>query len=267
MKYSFMSFSCPQLTLDEMLAAAIQYGYDGVEPRVASKHAHGLELDCGAEVREEARAKAADKGVAICCVATSCRYADPAIRAEQVDDTRLAIDLAADLGAPCIRVFGGQFPAEVSRAEAVDGVAGALLSVAEQAHARAVTVCMETHDAWCDPADVAAVMQQVDHPNVAVNWDIMHPIRRGAATMDSAFAALEPWVRHLHVHDGADEDGKLVLKPIGEGIIDHRRAIELLKPLPYTGYISGEWIGWSDPYDVHLPREVEAMKRYEAEAG
>ena len=34
MKYAFMTFSCPDWTLDEVLAAAQRYGYDGVELRI-----------------------------------------------------------------------------------------------------------------------------------------------------------------------------------------------------------------------------------------
>ena len=30
------------------------------------------------------------------------------------------------------------------------------------------------------------------------------------------------------------------------------------------GYLSGEWIGW-EPYAVHLPRELAAMRAYERE--
>ena len=43
MKYSFMSFSCPELTLDEMLSMAKEFGYDGIEPRISSNHRHGVE--------------------------------------------------------------------------------------------------------------------------------------------------------------------------------------------------------------------------------
>jgi hypothetical protein len=38
--------------------------------------------------------------------------------------------------------------------------------------------------------------------------------------------------------------------------------VELLQAMPYTGYLSGEWINW-EPYEMHLPRELAAMKAYE----
>ena len=259
-----MTFSCPELSLDEALSAAKRYGYDGIEPRIVSGHKHGVELDADAAKRKEIKQKAADSGIALCCVATSCSYADPATSSANADETLRCIDLAADVGSPRLRVFGGVIPEGVTRAQATDLLVESLRSVADHAGERGVTVCMETHDHWCDPAHLAEVMRQVNHPAIAVNWDIMHPVRAAGATMDCAFETLKPWIRHIHFHDGAAGAGG-ELKPCGEGIVDHRRAVELLLTIPYDGYLSGEWIGW-EPWETHLPRELAIMKKYEAEA-
>ena len=264
MKYAFMTFSCPELTLDKVLATAKQYGYDAVEPRIDSNHKHGVELDADAATRREIRQKALDGGIALCCIATSCTYADPARVKDAVEDTLRAIDLAADVGAPRIRVFGGLLPEGVSREDATNRLINSMNSAADRAEARGVVVCMETHDDWCDPADLARVLSAVNKPSIAANWDIMHPVLRAGKTMDEAFETLKPWIRHVHCHDGVAVDGKTELRTIGEGIVDHRRALELLKSMPYDGWVSGEWIEWA-PYDVHLPRELAALKRLEAE--
>jgi sugar phosphate isomerase/epimerase len=263
MKYSFMTFSCPELNLDQVLALAQKYGYDGIEPRTSAKHKHGLEFDAPAAVRKEAKKKAKAAGIRIACVATSCSYADPAKTAAMIEDTHQAIDLAGDIGAPRVRVFGGAIPEAVSREQAIELVVKALQAVAEHAQKRKVIVCMETHDSWCEPAQVAAVIRRVNHPAIAVNWDIMHPVRAGGATMDQAFETLKAWIRHVHFHDADIADGKLNMCPIGQGGVDHRRAVQLLKTLPYADFLSGEWIGW-EPYDIHLPRELATMKGYEA---
>ncbi len=262
MKYSFMTFSAPELDLEEVLALAGRLGYDGVEPRTASGHRHGVELDADQATRREIKHKAADRGIALCCVATSCRYADPATAQEQVDETLRYVDLASDVGAPRLRVFGGKIPDGMDRAQAVDLLVESLGAIAGYVQDQGVTVCVETHDDWCDPKHVAEVMRGVNHAAVAVNWDIMHPVRVAHATMDAAFETLKPWIRHLHVHDG--EAGGGPLRPIGEGVVDHKRAIQLLLAHGYDGYISGEWINW-EPYEVHLPRELATLKRYEAE--
>ena len=264
MKFSFMSFSCPKANLGELLSLTKQYGYDGIEPRIEAGHAHGIEMDTGAEARHEIRRKAADSGIPLCCVATSRRYADPGIVKQEVEDTLRCIDLAADVGSPRLRVFGGGIPEGVSRQEAIDLVSSSLRAVANHAGQRGVTVCMETHDDWCNPDHVVQVMRLVDHPAIAVNWDVMHPVRVAKWTVDQAFQVLKPWIKHLHVHDGAEAEDRVELKPMGEGDIDTRRAMELLQSISYEGYLSGEWIGW-EPYQIHLPREIATMRRYQKE--
>jgi len=135
-----------------------------------------------------------------------------------------------------------------------------LAEVADHAAERGVILCMETHDDWCNPEHVAAVMARTDHPCVAVNWDIMHPVRTAEATVDQAYQVLQPWIRHVHIHDGGGEN--LTFAAIGEGPIDHLRTLELLAHAEYDGYLSGEWIGW-EAYDIHLPRELATMQGYE----
>ncbi len=39
-------------------------------------------------------------------------------------------------------------------------------------------------------------------------------------------------------------------------------AVQLLQAVPYTDYLSGEWINW-EPWETHLPRELAVMEGYE----
>ena len=259
MKYAFMTFSTPDMELTPILDLARELGYDAVEARVSAGHKHGVEPDATAEQRAAIRAAIEASGVPICCVATSCRFASPDTREENVEQALRCIDLAADVGAPTIRVFGGQLPEGMEREDAVEQVAEALGRLAGRARERGVVVCMETHDDWCNPDHVAEVMKRVDDPAVAVNWDIMHPILRGGATMDGAFETLEPWIRHVHFHDGTLSEG---LAPIGQGDVDHRRAVERLQGMGYDGCLSGEWINFG-PHEDHLAGELAAMKGFE----
>ena len=105
-------------------------------------------------------------------------------------------------------------------------------------------------------------MRRVDSPAVAVNWDYQHTTRIAGTTVDQAFAILQPWIKHVHFHDGVNRADKLIFLPVGAGDYDNRRVIELLLGAGYAGYLSGEWIDW-EPYDVHLPRELAAMKGLE----
>jgi sugar phosphate isomerase/epimerase len=262
MRFAFMSFSTPELDLADMLSLADELAYDGIEPRLDADHRHGVEVECTAEERQSIRDLASESRLQLACLATSCRFADQEERDGMLDDAHERIDLAGDVGAPCIRVFGGRYPERLTREEAIQGLAEALTDLADHAGEREVTVCLETHDAWCDPLHVAEVLRRVDHTAVGTNWDIMHPVRTGLASIEESFEALKPWIRHLHVHDGRFDQASMELTPIGEGQVDHRRALELLNDISYDGFISGEWINW-EPYEDHLPRELCTLRNYE----
>ncbi len=247
MNFAFMSFSCPQATFAEMLALAAQYGYDGVEPRAAGGHNHAVELEASAEQRAAFRAQAADADIAICCLASGNRFADPADRDAQVEETLQYIDLAADIGAPTLRVFGGRGPG--GRAPGGRGAGG-------------VVVGRKPHDDGCTPADVAAVMAQVDQPAIGVNWDAAHPVRTEGWTLPDSYSTLRRWIHHTHVHDVFIDAERPDYTAFGTGDVDHKQVMELLRGGGYEGYLSGEWINW-EPTDVHLPREIATMRGYE----
>ena len=219
MNYAFMSFSCPQATFAEMLALAAQYGYDGIEPRAAGGHKHAVELEASAEQRAAFRAQAADAGIDICCLAAGNRFADPADRDAQVAESLQYIDLAADIGAPTLRVFGGRIPDGIGRESAISSVTDALTRLADRADARGVVVCLETHDDWCSPANVAAVMERVDHSAIGVNWDAAHPLRQEGWTLADSYDTLRRWIHHVHMHDVFTASGTArTIRPSARGM-------------------------------------------------
>jgi len=72
----------------------------------------------------------------------------------------------------------------LDREGAVDLMAQSLQRIVDHAADRNVTLCEETHDDWCGPAHVAAVLRRVNHPAVGVNrepYDVHLP--RELATM------------------------------------------------------------------------------------
>jgi sugar phosphate isomerase/epimerase len=239
-----MTSVCPDWTLDEIIEGMTRHGYQGLEPRVGWGHAAGIELDMAPAARAEARERCSAASVEICCIATGARFAateEPALAAS-IAETEAAIDLAADLGAGYVRTFGGPRGAG-ELAGIVRRTATAYRQVLDRAAERGVVVLMETHDEWCVSTQVRSVVEQVDHPNLKVLWDLMHPARMGerpAETM-STIGALS---RHVHVHDGqyTDEDRKLNVVALGDGVIDHETPLQLLKAAGFDGYASVEVI-------------------------
>lgn len=265
-----MSSSCPAWTLDEMLTRAREYGYAGVELRVGWGHKFNIDGNTSAQDRLAARQKADASGIAICCISTGARTSDAATAKLAEEEVTTAIHIARDLGAPMVRVFGGMFPDTITRAQAMASVIDNLGRLAEVAGKQGVTLVLETHDAWCDPHHVAEILWRVSHPNLQCNWDYQHTTRVAKVSVDEAFGALKPFIKHVHFHDGTLDADKLVFLPIGQGAYDHKRVLQLLHGMNYDGFISGEWIAnfWANPADtppeVHLPRELVAIKAIEA---
>ncbi|MCK5811910.1 MAG: sugar phosphate isomerase/epimerase [Clostridiales bacterium] len=260
MKLSFMTFSTPTLTLSEVLDVAKNYGYVGVELRIAANHAHGVETTMSEKEIAEAKKTISESGILIVAIATSCSFANEVTFDKNISDAKDAIKLASALNVPVIRTFGGKYPDDTSKNKARSLLKKAYSQLAPLAKKHKVYVCFETHDMWCSPYDVAEILAYVNSEYIQVNWDIMHPITHGF-TMEESFNILKPYIKHVHIHDGKGilNNKSLGLITTGQGTIDHKEAFTYLKSINYKGALSGEWISW-DHYSIHLPREIKILK-------
>lgn len=269
MDLCFMTFICPNYDLDKILATAIRYGYDGVEPRAQSDHKHGIEVSTTKKERGRIKAQFADAGIKMSCLATSCRYAltDKKDRQEMIETTKQHVELAADCGCQLLRVFGGPTPEEMDFSDAKKYVSESLAAVADSAKQHNISVCMETHDSYSKGADAADVVSRVNHPNIAINWDIKHCIRAGESVTE-AFEHVKDYVKHTHIHDGSwpeDNPSDITIVRMGEGQVPHEEAIELLASIDYQGALSGEWINCFEPEEI-LGHDAEKLREYIAAA-
>ena len=185
----------------------------------------------------------AGEGLEICCIATGARLAAPESRerARHVEDLARYIDLAGDLDCPLLRTFGGQRARDRELQFVVDYVVEGYMEVMEQASSRDVTLLLETHDDWSCSAPVRSVVEQVNHPNLGVLWDFMHPQRMLEKPAET-FQVIGPYTRHLHAHDGAYVDGKMQQGPLGAGVVDHATPLQMLREAGFAGYFSVEVI-------------------------
>ncbi len=263
MKFSFMSFSCPEATLEQMIGYAKKYGYDGIEPRAQSQHRHGIELDTGKQQRKEIRKIFSDSGIECACLATSIRYcySDISKRKENTELTKAFIDLACDIGTKRLRVFGGMPDVDMPVEEAIKIVGDCLAEISSYAEKNQISICLETHDFFSRADRVAKAVKIAGNPFIKANWDIMHPFTQ-KMTIQEAFDHLKGLIEHCHIHDGIyDENRNVKLALMGEGEIPYKTALKLLKEANYQGYLSGEYISaW--PVDVVLPHDIRILKGY-----
>lgn len=274
MRIGFMSSAAPQWDLPALLRAGRSSGCSALEPRVEWKHAHGLERDRPA-AWAQARQAAAEAGMVISTVALGTRLnrPTPAERRAAVDDIAAYAELAAAAGASVLRVFGGPMAPGWNMEQARPLVAEALAAAAERCAPFGITPCLETHDAFWNPNDVAWCLEHAGHANAGATWHAAHHVRR-AISVDAAFAVLAPWIRHVHASEiparPGEEQPDAYPVPLGEGDGSQQRQIALLAGHGYAGTVSLEWINNKDvPLDPGpaLQQYGSTMQRWLNELG
>ena len=273
MRAGFMSSAVPLWDLPTILEHARADGFTAIEPRVEWGHQHGLERTAPGAWRA-ARQLFADADVVPSSVALGSRFNRPTAeeRAATVAEVVAYAELSAQLGAPLLRVFGGPLAQGVSMESVRPAVAEALGEAAEKCASFGVTPCLETHDSFWNPADVAWCLEHARHQNLGAVWHAAHHIRHGIS-VDDAYATLGPWVRHVHLSEvpkggATDNRGETVPIPLGEGDGSMRRQAEVLAAHGYQGALSLEWINRKDtPADPEpvLRQYGTTLKRWIAE--
>jgi sugar phosphate isomerase/epimerase len=244
---AFSTLGCPTWGWKKILDFASQHGFAAVELR-------GLEgnLDLPShpifapDRIEQTNHEISESRLKIACVSSSANlhFADQAKRAKELGDARRFIDLAASLGAPCVRVFGGKEESDTSRLpdqETKDRVAVGLHELGNYAGPRGVKVLIESHDHFTASASLKDVLHAANSDHVGLLWDAHHTFADSNEDPEFTVKQLGPWVRHTHLKDstGSGEDRKYVLT--GQGNVPIRRQIQSLRSIGYKGFYCFEW--------------------------
>jgi fatty-acyl-CoA synthase len=265
MKLAFTTLACPGWTIEQAAEAGARYGYAGIELRLLDGEVIGPGLS--AAERERIARVCEATGLAICCLDTSVRVAqpDPSAREAQVRDGLVMLEHAAALGAPVIRVFAGA-PEGTDEAAAVAAAGDGLARLAERGEQLGVVVALETHDVFCSSAAVAAALQQA--PRAQALWDLLHPYRIGEPT-DVTLGRLIGRLAHVHIKDGRPPAGggsSWELTLLGEGAVPTREILAALRAAGYNGWLAVEWEKKWHPKleepEVALPQHIERLQEY-----
>ena len=244
---AFSTLGCPAWDWKKILEFASQHGFSAVELRGLQGN---MDLPSNAVFAPDRIAQSKNEvkaaNLRIACVSSSANlyWEDPDKRAKDLADARRFIDLAATLGAPNVRVFGGKAPED--KAPAPDDatkkrVAQGLKELGDYAAPRKVTVILESHDHFTSSATLKDVFQQANSPHVGLLWDAHHTFATSNEEPEDTVKQLGRWIRHTHLKDsvGTGEDRKYVLT--GRGTVPIERQIKALQGIGYKGFYCFEW--------------------------
>jgi fatty-acyl-CoA synthase len=255
MKLSFSTLGCPDWMLNEVLAAANDFGYDGVEIR-------GLGADLflpkapvfGAKRLATSLKEIANSGLELSCISSDASCLLSSKSGDVQSNIREYVDLAVLLGAKNIRILADEWGYE---SEAVDRelVYDNLKKASPYAEEKGVLLLVETTGVYADTAALRDLIERVDSPAVKALWDIHHPYVYKNESPARTIENIGKYIRHVHIKDSVREKGGIVYKMLGHGSLPVADMIDSLKSIGYEGYLSLEWMKrWND--DLEEPGVV-----------
>jgi len=277
MKISFSSLGNPKMPLAELADMLHVAGYDAIELRCRpGQHVHWQDTP---ERRKEVRAILADRNLEAAAVSTYVFMAnrdsggpdkpDTRNEAENIEELKRFVDLASDLGAKNVRVFGGAVSEGETHDDALPRVARIMAAGAKVNPE--INIALETHDVWNTGAIVARVLDQAGRPNCKALWDVHGPQHAGEPPEDTLKALKSERVAYLHVKDYFTVPGQE--RPyqcfIGAGETPIRRTVQLLKKARWSGYLNVEWEGVYHDYmpdcGAAIPQAIMKLREFLAE--
>lgn len=223
------------------LPALIQFcaatGLSGVELRTG--HAHGVEVSLSAVQREEVKRRFDDSPVEIAGLGSAFEYhgKDPAGVAANVEASKVYAQLAADVGAPGIKVRPNALFDDEDPAVTCERIGRAWGEVAAAAADLGVEVRMEVHGSGgsADPKHIRTMLDHAAHPNAKVCWNSNPGEEDQHGSIAPNFKLLEHAIGLVHITE------------IGLYQYPWQELFDLLKARGYTGYCLAEIAANPDP--------------------
>lgn len=268
-KPAFSTVACPEWILERVARAAAEWGYEGLELRTFGHGSTQVACDPALTSAAKVRKTLDEAGVAACCLATGARLDEP-IRPpvigrvigdneKSVRQAKAMIDLAAQIEAPLVRVFGFEFPAGEPRRKAIARIAERLRLVVDGARNTGVKVVIENGGSFPRGADVAELIAAVGAgPLLGASYSAA--VAYAAAEMPAdGVRALADRLLVAKIKDF--RDGRAC--PLGTGEVPCARFVAALAESGFHGPLVYEWdrLWLPDlaPAEAVLPQAVQAM--------
>ncbi len=243
MKISFSTLGCPRWSLKEIMATAVDLGYQGIEVRGVGKDISVPTVpEFSTENLPGTLATLRRMNLAIPCLDSDCcihlRENEKAVAAE----VAAYVALAEKLGTPYVRVMAtAPVPQPVGTVDE-PYVRERAVALGELARAHGVKLLIETHGVWSDSEKLARLLSLISSPSVGALWDVHHPYRFMGEKPETTVMNLKPWLWHTHMKDSQrSESGYRYTLP-GFGDVPLAESVHTLDAVGYTGYYSLEWV-------------------------
>ena len=238
----FSTLGCPAWDWLKILDFAEQNGFASIELRgLAGTMDLPSRPEFSAARLAQSKKEVAAHGLRISCVSSSANLhdADAQKHEQQLADARRFIDLASDLGAPYVRVFGNKLIGP--RDQTVERVATSLRELGTYAGPKKVSVLIESHGDFTDSPTLREILEKANSPHVGLLWDAHNTYVYGKEKPEVTVNLLGRYIRHTHLKDSRTEGSNEHYVLTGRGDVPVKQQVQLLAKSGYEGYYSFEW--------------------------
>ena len=251
-----------KLDVDAFLVKAKELGFSHVE--LVGKRPHVSPLDYDAAARQKLKARMAELGLTLACLASypdfTAGVEKAGIPAAEIGAIYVAESarLAKDLGTGCVRVFTGYERPGVAPDVQWGVVVQGLKLAGREAAKLGVTLAVQNHhDIAVHPDALLWLIKEVDEPNVRAAYDAWSPALAGLseAELEDSARRLAPFMVYTTVADYVKQprlrydatvtnyvrgDDLVRAVPFGKGFIDYEAFFRGLRAGGYRGYVAYE---------------------------
>jgi sugar phosphate isomerase/epimerase len=267
MKPAFSTVACPDWTLANVAAKAEGWGYVGCELRTFGYGSRESACEPALTAPAKLRAQLQRAGLAISSLATSIRYDAPISppvvglyldNESMIRETKGCVDLAVQVEAPFVRVFGFELPEFEARKVGVARVVERLIKCADYCRNSGVKLVLENGGSFNTAAQLLEVTDRVNSPLLTIAYSI--PV--GVAAGDDVGKALNALGERLTMIKVKDlKDGMPVA--LGEGELNVRAHLSAAASAGFDGWVVYEydraWLPGGD--DASMERALAASAK------
>ena len=213
-------------------------GFQGVELRTT--HAHNVEVNLSAAERRDVRKQFEDSAIELAGLGSAFEFHSPDNDEleQHIEGTKVYCQLAADVGAPGVKVRPNGLPDSVPEQITLEQIGNSLRECGEFARNLGVQIRLEVHGRQTSHLPhIRTIMEIADHDNVSVCWN-SNPGEVVDGSVKSNFDLVKDWIRLVHINE------------LHRREYPWRELFSLLKDAKYDGYCLAEIPGSPDPERV-----------------
>jgi len=215
--------------LDTILRNLPAAGIEAVELRTT--HAHGVEITLPPAARRDVRAKFANSPLRLASLGTTCEYhaADPSVVREQIEQTKVWIQLAVDVGAASVKVRPNGLRSDVPPEASLEQIGKALAECSRTAGDNGIRIQLEVHGP--ETSHVPAIHRILQHagepPALWVCWNSNQTDLEDGG-LEANFRLVQHRIGQVHMRDLYIDE------------YPWRQLVALLQGISFDGYCYAE---------------------------